>query len=38
MLRPVDTRDRVAVENEVDAIYATLFPKAANGFVSLAFD
>lgn len=38
MFRPVDTRDPVAVENEVDSIYATLFSEAGNGFVPLAFD
>jgi hypothetical protein len=38
MFRLVDTRDTVAVENEVDSIYATLFPEAGKGFVPLAFD
>ena len=38
MFRPVDTRDPVAVENEVHSIYAALFPEAGSGFVPLAFD
>jgi hypothetical protein len=38
MFLPVDTRDPVAVENEVDSIYAILFPEAGRDFVPLAFD
>jgi len=38
MLRQVDTRDPVAVENEVRSIFAALFPEAACDFVPLAFD
>jgi hypothetical protein len=38
MLGPVDTRDPIAVENEVHSIYAALFPEAGRGFVPLAFD
>jgi hypothetical protein len=38
MFLPVDTRDPVVVENEVDSIYATLFPEAGRAFVPLAFD
>ncbi len=38
MPRLVDTRDPVAVENEVHSIYAALFPDAGRRFVPLAFE
>jgi len=38
MLRPIDTRDPVAVENGVHSIYTALFPEAGRGFVPRAFD
>jgi len=37
MSRPVDTKDAAAVEDEVDSIYATLFPGTAHDFVRTAF-
>ncbi|MBI3416491.1 MAG: hypothetical protein HY043_14445 [Verrucomicrobia bacterium] len=37
MFRPVDTRDRHAVENEIQSIYRTHFPQGKSAFVAMAF-
>jgi len=38
MIREIDTRDPIAVGNEVGAIHATLFPDGERAFVPRAFD
>lgn len=37
MFRPVDTKDRHAVENEVQSIYRASFPRGKTAFVAMAF-
>ena len=38
MFPPVDTKERFAVENEVQAIYRRIFPRGKSQFVPTAFD